>query len=323
MNAPADPMKPKTNTLLIAASLLTVVYTQPFLLAEEGALDAPPAASQKAKTIPPTHADVPYDVHKRTKLDFWQAEGDGPRPLRIHIHGGGWVSGDKAREAKGVADDLKKGISVASINYRFSTTDPLPTPVFDAVRAVQFLRHKAKEWNIDKNRIVLSGGSAGGCTSLLIACMDDFADPASDDPVKRESSRVQGAAVVAAQSSIDPQVIEPWIGPNVWNKMIHLAVGEETIEAAKANYEKHKELYQRFSPINHLDKDDPPIFLTYRGSVEVPARTIEHGIHHPVFGIKLKEKSEQVGHNNVQLVIGKKPELAARNRFVQSILLGE
>jgi hypothetical protein len=118
-------------------------------------------------------------------------------------------------------------------------------------------------------------------------------------------------------------MIEPWIGPNVWHKMIHLAVGEETIEAAKANYEKHKELYQRFSPINHLDKDDPPIFLTYRGSVKVPARTIDHSIHHPVFGIKLKEKSEQVGHNNVQLVIGKKPDFAARDRFAQSILLGE
>ena len=82
--------------------------------------------------------------------------------------------------------------------------------------------------------------------------MEDLADPASDDPVKRESSRVQGA---------------------------------------KANYEKHKELYQRFSPYNHISKDDPPLFLNYGGNASVPARSIADGIHHAMFGIKLKEKS--------------------------------
>ena len=281
------------------------------------------ALSKQAKSaaIPPTHANVPYDVHERTKLDFWQAQGDGPRPLRVYIHGGAWVGGDKSKGAKGVGNDLKKGISVASINYRLSTTDPLPTPVLDAVRAVQFLRHKAKEWNIDKNRIVLTGGSAGGCTSLLIACMDDFADPASDDPVKRQSSRVQAAAVLGAQTCIDPQVAEPWIGPNVWHQMIHQAVGEGTVEGAKANYEKHKDLYRRFSPVNHLSKDDPPLFLNYRGAASVPAKSVDHGIHHPMFGIKLKEKSEGVGHHHLELLIGEKPDPAAQNRFVEGILL--
>jgi hypothetical protein len=287
--------------------------------------DASRAAPKQARAaaIPPTHADVPYDGHKRTKLDFWQAEGDGPRPLRVHIHWGGWVLGDKKQGAKGVENDLKKGISVASINYRFSTTDPLPTPVLDAVRAVQFLRHKAKEWNIDKNRIVLIGGSAGGCSSLLIACMEDFADPASDDPVKRESSRVQGAAVFDAQTSIDPPVIEPWIGPNVWHEMIHRAVGEGTVEGAKANYEKHRELYQRFSPYNHLSKDDPPLFLSYKENAAVPAESLNLGIHHAIFGIKFKEKSQEVGHNNLQLVIGKSRGATSWQQFAQRILLGE
>ena len=115
-----------------------------------------------AENPPPTYADVPYDVHKRTKLDFWQADGEGPRPVRVFIHGGGWIQGDKDRKVGQIEESLEKGISVAAINYRYSVTDPLPAPVHDAVRAIQFLRYKAGEWNIDKNRFVLTGSSAGG-----------------------------------------------------------------------------------------------------------------------------------------------------------------
>jgi acetyl esterase/lipase len=282
------------------------------------------ALLQGAEVPPPTFANVPYDVHKRTTLDFWQAEGEGPRPLRVFIHGGGWTWGDKSR-VDGVESYLKKGISVASINYRFSITHPLPTPVHDAVRALQFLRHKATEWNIDKTRVVLTGTSAGGCTSLLIACMDDVADLTSEDPVKRESSRVQGVAVKAAQTSIDPKFIEPWIGPNVWHRMIHHAVGEPSIEAAKENYANHEALYRKFSPDTHLSTDDPPIYLAYSDDLTVPAKSISHGIHHGVFGIKFKEKAAEVGHEDVHLALGKNTDSPYRNAddFVESILLAK
>ena len=53
-----------------------------------------------------------------------------------------------------------KGISYAAINYRLTVTDPIPAPVYDAARAVQFLRTKAGAWNINKHRIALTGGSA-------------------------------------------------------------------------------------------------------------------------------------------------------------------
>src|SRR3990170_137734 len=48
-----------------------------------------------AKQAAPTHANVSYGPHPRNVLDFWQAEGNGPRPLLVYIHGGGWVGGDK------------------------------------------------------------------------------------------------------------------------------------------------------------------------------------------------------------------------------------
>ncbi len=312
------------SKLLFAVLIVAVVVTASAARANEE--PARPAKKTTATQPAPTFADVAYDVHKRTKLDFWQAEGAGPRPVHVFIHGGGWVQGDKSRKLKDVSSYLAKGISMAAINYRYSVTDPLPAPVHDAVRAIQFLRSKAKDWNIDKNKFVLSGSSAGGCTSLIIACHDDFAKPDSDDPVERESSRVQGAAVVGAQSSIDPKQIEPWIGPNVYHKMIYHAVGEESIEAALRNYAKHEATYKEFSAYNHLTKDDPPLFLRYRADLTVPAKSFGHGIHHGMFGLKMKEKSAAVGHDQVYLVIGpKKPGDVYANdeAFITSILLGK
>ena len=79
-------------------------------------------------------------------------------------------------------------------------------------------------------------------------------NPKSDDPVLRESTRVTAAAVAGGQTSIDPRVIEPWLGPNVLkHNMINMAVGEPTIDGALANYEKYRELYVEFSPYNHVD----------------------------------------------------------------------
>ena len=98
----------------------------------------------KSQGPTPTHANVAYDKHERTVLDFWKAEGKGPRPLLIYIHGGGWEKGDK-RAMRNADVYLKKGISVVAINYRLTKTDPLPAPGHDAARAVQFLRFKAKE----------------------------------------------------------------------------------------------------------------------------------------------------------------------------------
>jgi len=246
--------------------------------------------------LTPTQSNVSYGPHSMNVLDFWKAEGDGPRPLLVLIHGGGWVGGNKKTNEKRIRPFLKRGISFASINYRLTGKAPLPAPVHDAVRAIQFLRTKAKEWNINKNRIALTGGSAGACTSMWILLHDDLADPNSDDPVLRESSRVTAAAVISGQTSIDPRVIGGWLGPNVLkHRMIWMAVGEKSMAAAMKNYKKHEALYKEFSPYNHMSKGDPPLLMTYGNDMTLPSKNAGHGIHHPVYGVKMKEKADKVG----------------------------
>jgi arylformamidase len=281
-------------------------------------------AADEVAILPPTAAEVSYGPHEMNVLDFWKAEGEGPRPLLIHIHGGGWVGGDKKQTPTKVKAFLAKGISYAAVNYRLSGEAPLPAPVHDAARAVQFIKSKAKEWNIDKNHIALTGGSAGACTSMWILMHDDLADPKSKDPVLRESTRVQGAAVGGGQTSIDPKVIEPWLGPMVLeHRMINMAVGEPTMEGALKNYKKHKDLFVEFSPYNHVSKDDPPLFMSYGNDMTLPSKSAGHGIHHPVYGVKLKEKSDSVGHECHLLIQGvsKSEKYANTNEFLFDVLL--
>ena len=104
---------------------------------------------------------------------------------------------------------LDAGISVAAVNYRFiaqameqKVEPPVKACLRDAARALQTLRAKAKEWNLDPARVGATGGSAGACTSLWLALHDDLADPASADPVARQSSRLAAAAVSGAQTSL-------------------------------------------------------------------------------------------------------------------------
>ena len=245
----------------------------------------------------PTKSDVCYGPDARNVLDFWEATGNGPRPLLIYIHGGGWLTGDKSKKGPAFQPFLDRGISVAAINYRLTPENPLPAPVHDAARAIQFLRSKANQWNIDTKHIALTGPSAGGCTAMWLLLHDDIADPQATDPVLRESTRVCAASVLVGQTSIDPDVIEGWLGPNVLkHPMIALAVGETEIADVMKKHDQYHDLYVEFSPINHVDANDPPLFMTCSAEMDLPSRDSSHGIHHPVYGAKLKEKSDQVGH---------------------------
>src|SRR5205823_1565148 len=130
----------------------------------------------------PTAVNVAYGSHERQVLDFWQAKSDRPTPLVLYIHGGGWQGGDKSSlSGPAIQRYLDAGISVAAINYRYvkqaaalKIEPPVKAPLEDAARALQFLRSKAAEWNLDRKRIGATGGSAGACSSLWLALHDDM-----------------------------------------------------------------------------------------------------------------------------------------------------
>ena len=166
---------------LLAASFLAVTVSP--APAQTTKDEAKPAAKAAAKAkvptgppIPPTYGNVAYGDHPRQVLDFYKAETKEPAPLVVFIHGGGWVNGDKyGVDAKFIKDLQDEGISVAAINYRYTTQadeagikPPVKWPLEDAARAIQFLRSKAGEWNIDKTRIGATG-RLGRCLLIALA----------------------------------------------------------------------------------------------------------------------------------------------------------
>ena len=271
-----------------------------------------------AQKIQPTYKNISYGPHQDMTLNFWNFESESPVPLLVHIHGGGWIGGKKNETIS--LNELKKGYSFASIDYRLAGTELLPAAVHDAARAIQFFRTKAKEWNFNPARIAVIGGSAGAASSLWLAYHDDMADPKSDDPVLRQSSRVCGAIAMGGQTTLDPFLLEKKIGPAcIQHAMIWKTVGAKSIEDLMENWRKYKDLSLQCSPVTHVSKDDPPVFLNYGKPAPIPVIKGD-GIHHAGFGRLLKEKCKKVGIDCYLQVKDHETANLTKDQFIQKIL---
>jgi len=259
----------------------------------------------------PTFNDVSYGPDKRNVFDFWQAKSDKPTPVLVFFHGGGFVKGNKSYIWRSLLEDcLASGISVASANYRFVTTDPFPAAMHDGAMAIQFIRTKAKEWNIDPERFAAAGNSAGGNMSVWLATHDDLADKNSKDPFLQQSSRLLCIIGQGAQTTNDPEVILKNIGGSHEVHSSLLAFyGIKSMNEVKNT--KTQELVKEASSLCHVTKDDPPLLLYYSSeldekSLPLPETTKQgHVIHHPMFGKLIKDKYDALGLDCQYGVVGK------------------
>lgn len=305
----------KRFAVIALLSSIAIASHVPCGVAQE-ATSRQPAEAVRAKSdaakrvaparIAPTEANVAYGEHPRQVLDFWQAESDQPTPVLFFIHGGGWMGGDKERV--GMIDRyLKAGISVVSINYRYVSQayddgimPPVKAPLHDAARALQFVRSKAEQWNLDKTRIAASGGSAGACSSLWLAFHDDLANPESDDPIARQSTRILCAAVNGAQTTLDPKQMKEWT-PNSRYGSHAFGIFKDTEKKYTQDFEaflaKRDEITQwiaQYSPYALVTPDDPPVYLAFSAPPAI-GQEQKDPTHSANFGVKLQERMNEVG----------------------------
>lgn len=263
----------------------------------------------KEYSIKPGFADVKYGEHERNAIDLWLAKtNDGsPRPLAVHIHGGGFKGGDKSSVSMSAVERfLEAGISVATINYRLTDVGPFPMQMHDGARAIQFLRFNAAKYNIDKSRVATTGGSAGGCMSFWLAFHDDLADKKSKDPIARESTRLTCIAPNAGQSTLDPDVLAEWFACDNLSEHGGARPLFGITEIEEAEKPEVKALIKEASPLTHLTKDDPPVFMTYKsGNVPVDETSPPNlWVHHPIFGIRTKAIMDKMGMENYLMYKG-------------------
>ncbi len=244
---------------------------------EEPAAAEPSAAEEKPLPFDgdprlTIYRDVVYGKidPKLQNLDAYILKSDKPTPVLIEVHGGGWRRGVKNEfnSYGGLIEKvLDSGISVVSINYRLTPDYQFPAQEEDMARAVQFIRSKAKEWNVDPDRIASIGGSAGAHLSAWIGLHDDMADPESDDPIERLSTRI--TCFVDRSGPVDLTRVKPSILAKEAGRGEDFSHAfTQAFGATNESYETDPEIRKRVrdaSPLFYVTPDDPPAFIMHQG----------------------------------------------------------
>jgi acetyl esterase/lipase len=218
--------------------------------------------AQEAPSVPDwvsVEANIPYDEYKETVLDILQpkAASEMKRPGVLVIHGGGWVGGAKERMVERYClPYLEKGFVVANVEYRLAKAALAPAAVTDVLNAAAWFRKNAKKYNVNRKRIVVTGGSAGGHLALMVAMTSKGA---------RFGPTGKVAAVVNVYGITD--VADQLHGPNMRKYAVTWLPEQQG----------RMDLARRLSPMTYVRKDLPPI-LTIHGDADqtVP---YEHGFN--------------------------------------------
>jgi acetyl esterase/lipase len=273
---------------------------------------------EREKRLPDFHS-VQYGPHWRQTYDVYLPDGfdpktDGPAPVLLNIHGGGWGALDKQSEDGNRWNP--HGIVYISMNYRYigeydqppAVTVPIAAPLLDAARGLQHIKYHAKTYGIDPDKILATGGSAGGASSAWLAMHDDMAEPDSADPIARVSTRLYAATPTQGQLSMDPKQMREWIpeityGPDKFITDFPAGMGRNDKKARFDYWLSRREEFlpaiREFSAYEHASPDDPPMMLCYGGQKDIPVSEGGNATHHPKFGEYTYKRLKEVGHPEV------------------------
>lgn len=265
-------MNPKTWLLI---TLFACFTTWP-ILAEE----AKPVPSKERSLKLLSKQDLVYGRGGETdlKLDLQMpAEGDGPFPAVVCIHGGGWQAGHRAQPEMVLLTQLiaQHGYVAVTITYRFAPKDKYPAQIHDCKAAVRWLRANAKTYKVDPDHIGAIGFSAGGHLTSLLATTDKNDGLEGEGGNPEQSSRIQAAV--------------NYFGPTDMTKKDWSDAIEQQffIPTLGGKFAEQPELYKRFSPASFATKDDPPMLFQHgdkdqlvavRHSVDMAKQLQELGI---------------------------------------------
>lgn len=176
--------------------------------------------------------DVPYGtVSEKQKFDLWLPEGEGPFPVILSIHGGGFIACDKRNEEmiSPMLAGLARGYAVAGINYRLSDECHFPEQIRDIKMCIRYLRAHSRELQIDSEKMVIWGGSVGGYLSLMGALCDKepFFDTQNDENICINASV---AGCVAWYPLVDVSVADDQLR---MNSIINHAVFDDTKDSSE------------------------------------------------------------------------------------------
>ncbi|MBW2378980.1 MAG: alpha/beta hydrolase [Deltaproteobacteria bacterium] len=191
---------------------------------------------------------------KKLKLDVVMPETPSAnRPAIMQIHGGAWIIGDKREQGWPLIGHLAaNGWVCFNVNYRLSPAATWPEHIIDLKYALHWIRQHADEYGIDPNFVAVTGGSAGGHLTAMMALTAN--DPEYQPGFEDADTSVQAAVPVYAVfdftnrlgtmlDTFRAQMLEPMI--------------------MKAFFKKEPEKFHRASPIDRVHADAPPFLIVH------------------------------------------------------------
>jgi acetyl esterase/lipase len=196
---------------------------------------------------------------------FTPAEPNGAGVL--FMVSGGWYSPwtPPEKAAPNFAALTDAGFTVFAVRHGSSPKFSIPEAVEDVRRSVRYIRHHAERFGVDPDRLGVYGFSAGGHLSLMLGTASDEGDDKAEDPVLKQSSRVQ--AVVAFVAPTDLQIMV-WAAPDHLPAYDRFPALELALEQAKVH-----------SPLEHVTPDDPPTLLVVGAKDELVPMSHSEKIH--------------------------------------------
>ena len=218
--------------------------------------------------VPRKYLDLAYaGLSPAQKLDIYLPEtAEGPFPVLVNIHGGGFELGDKRDiHLLPFLKGIERGYAVVSLNYRLSGEACFPAGVQDVKAALRWLRANQQAYHLDGGRIAACGGSAGGHLAVMLGATGESAD--FDDP-----------ALGNIEQSSGVQAVVDWFGP------IDFLAMDDQLAAAGLGPADHNQpdlpelrwmgapireiavQVRRSSPLAYLHAGMPPVFIQHGGA---------------------------------------------------------
>jgi alpha-L-fucosidase 2 len=204
----------------------------------------PPGVTPASATVPATQK------MESLRLDACIPPGEGPFPVVIIVHGGGWGSGDKTKDITPVFEPLTKaGFVWFSINYRLAPANRWPACLEDVQTAIRWTKAHAAEYQGDPRRIAVLGHSAGGQLAFLAALQ------------AKDEFRVQAVVGLAPVTDMEQDL------PVRQGLSVAL---QNLLDRPKDLTPESLQILRDLSPINHLPPAPAPMpaFLVIQGDAD-------------------------------------------------------
>lgn len=207
--------------------------------------------------------DIQYGTLPEQILDIYLPdEGEGPFPLIIYVHGGGWSMGNRREGALDcIIGALNCGYAILTLDYRLVPKVVFPEFLYDVKTAVRWARAHAAQYGFDPARFGMVGDSAGGHLSLMVGFTANHPE-------------YEGEQYGWAGYSSEVQAIIDMYGPAVLDGDANAWLAENGLpprpatssDAMSRTFTADKNMLRLISPISYVHRNIPPTMIQQGGS---------------------------------------------------------